>query len=85
MSSSTALNIEYSDGPALTRRYETLIRIHRELEDRIGRETARPAVDGLAMQEMKRRKLRIKDALAAIERTSDRVSSGPAAGVMPDR
>jgi len=77
MSATATMSTKHSVGPAIARRYEALIRTHRELEDRIGRETARPATNGLAMQEMKRRKLRIKDAIAAIERSSDRVSAGP--------
>lgn len=72
MSATAPTNAAGSQAPAIARRYETLIRTHRELEDRIGRETARPAVNSMAMQAMKRRKLRIKDAIAEIERSTHR-------------
>lgn len=76
MSATPTITTKHADGPAIARRYDSLVRTHRELEDRIGRETARPAMNGLAMQEMKRRKLRVKDAIAAIERSSDRGFAG---------
>jgi hypothetical protein len=60
--------------PATVRRCERLIQTHRQLKDRIGRETIGSGVNAVAMQEMKRRKLRTKDSIAAIERLLD----GPA-------
>lgn len=77
MSATVTMDVSHGKWPAITRRYETLIRTHRELKDQIGRETARPAINSIAMQELKRRKLQIKDAIAAIERSSKSASTVP--------
>lgn len=80
MSATATMDVRPGHGPAIARRYETLIRTHRELKDQIGRAKARPAMNSFAMQELKRRKLRIKDAIAAIERSSDAMSAVPGEG-----
>lgn len=80
MSATVTMDVSHGHEPAIARRYETLIRTHRELKDQIGREKARPAMNSIAMQELKRRKLRIKDAIAAIERSSDALSVVPGKG-----
>lgn len=51
----------------LAHRYETLVRTHRLLEDQITSEAARPIPNSLSMQEMKRRKLRVKEQIVGIE------------------
>ena len=51
----------------LARRYEILVRTHRFLEDQIASEAARPIPNSLSMQEMKRRKLRVKEQIVGLE------------------
>ena len=71
MSATVSVKSHAPQWPEIARRYDSLVRTHRQLEDQIGRETARPAVNTFAIQEMKRRKLHTKDAIAAIERLID--------------
>lgn len=75
MSATVTMKFDRDRWLAIVRRYERLIQTHRQLEDRIGRESVGPAVNAFAMQEMKRRKLRTKDSIAAIERLIDQAGS----------
>ncbi|MCG8547589.1 MAG: YdcH family protein [Alphaproteobacteria bacterium] len=51
----------------LAHRYEILVRTHRLLEDQITSEAARPIPNSLSMQEMKRRRLRVKEQIVGLE------------------
>ena len=75
MSATVTMRVDQDRWPAIVRRYERLVQTHRQLEDRIERESVGPAVDPFSMQEMNRRKLRAKDSIAAIERLIDRAGS----------
>ena len=55
----------------LALRYVLLVRSHRELDEMIKQEAARPSPDFLRLQEMKRRKLRSKEQIVEIERFLD--------------
>jgi hypothetical protein len=48
-------------------RIEELRAQHRSLEQALGQENARPMPDEQAIHDLKRQKLRIKDAIAALE------------------
>lgn len=51
--------------PATIGRYGSLRRRHHALEERIATEQARPIPDSLRLQTLKRRRLRVKEQMAA--------------------
>ncbi len=58
--------MHFKPTPGLLRRLETLQRRHARLQSGLDAELARPAPDSLAIQRMKRLKLRAKDEITAI-------------------
>ena len=61
----------------IAHRYQALLEDHRGLESEIIDELKRPMPDSIQVQRLKRRKLRIKDELAAIERLLEAIDVRP--------
>ncbi len=61
----------------IVHRYQSLIEDHRGLESEIMDELKRPMPDSMQIQRLKRRKLRVKDELSAIERLLEAIDVRP--------
>ena len=61
---------KYMEGLVLSAHIEELAGKHRTLEQKIEREMSRPHSDTLKIAEMKRAKLKIKDKITRLEKTS---------------
>jgi len=55
-------------GPGMASRYRALLLTHGSLDEKLADELQRPRPDAAVVQRLKRRKLAIKDELAAIDR-----------------